>query len=272
MYRILRFFHLSFIGVLLSLGCHTREMELSQEPHPSPNLPGAPEIKNISVLRPYFQTTLGNVDVGSSIGTAFIVEMDGHDRPIVLTALSILGPASGLSRQAHPAELSEIYQSITLGDAFGSFDGVLSATGFLSIPESAPFYQSSPAGDILAIAMPVKTRAGKFKLSIEHPLKGDTVWLSAAMFIGAPPSQRQHSAMVTGEDEYGNIVYEFDDKSLTNQGTVGAPIMNSKGDVIAIHLGGSKAKEKLSGFANPTSRFIAYLKAALRSSPILDKQ
>ncbi len=272
MKRALLIIPLLFLNVFLSLGCQTREIELAQESLPSPNLLGAPEIKNSSVLRPYFQTTLGNVDVGSSVGTAFMVEMDGYNRPIVLTALSILGPASGLSRQASQAELSEIYQTITLGDAFGSFDGVLSSTGFLSIPESAPFDQSSPAGDILAIWMPVKTRAGKFRLSSEHPIKGDTVWLSAAMFVGAPPSQRQHSAMVTGEDEYGNIVYEFDDKSLTHQGTVGAPIMNSKGDVIAIHLGGSNSNGKLSGFANPTSRFLSYLEAALRSSPSVDKQ
>ena len=269
MNRSLQIIPLSFMGVLLSLGCQTREIELALESHPSPNLPGAPEIKNISVLRPYFQTTLGNVDVGSSVGTAFLVELDGYDRPVVLTALSILGPASGLSRQASPTELSEIYQSITLGDAFGSFDGVLSSTGFLSIPESAPFDQPSPAGDILAISMPVKTRAGKFKLSSVLPVKGDTVWLSAAMFAGAPPSQRQHSAIVTGEDENGNIIYEFDDNGLTHQGTVGAPIMNNKGEVVAIHLGGSKANGKLSGFANPTSRFLTYLQAALSSSPIV---
>lgn len=256
---------LSFVATMLTLGCQNAEDNVAQAPPLSPNLPGAPLIPDLSVLRPYFQTTLGNVDVGSAVGTAFAIEQQGSDSPIVLTALSVLGPASGLTRQAMAAELAEVYKTCTLGSAFGGFDGVISATGFLGIPESAPLGQPSAAGDILAITLPEKTRAGKFKLSNDLPAKGETIWLSAAMFVGAPPSQRQHSAIVTGEDENGNITYEFDDRSITHQGTPGAPILNKKGEVVAIHLGGTKLDGKLTGFANPASRFSKYLEAALNS-------
>ncbi len=258
--------HLAFAVIFFSTGCQKTELEVMRDPPPSPNLPGAPLIPERSILRPFFQTTLGNVDAGSSVGTAFGAEIDGDDRTFVLTALSILGPASGLTRQAAPAELSEIFKSITLGDAFGSFDGVLSASGFIGVLESSPFDQTSLAGDIVAISMPNKTRASKLRLSADHPAKGDSVWLSAAMYAGAPPSQRQHAATVTGEDEHGNIVYEFENNKLTHQGTVGAPILNKKGDVVAIHLGGSQSMGTLTGFANPASRFLSYLEAAVRSS------
>ena len=256
----------SFLALVLATGCLNSEVSYKPEPLPSPNLPGAPLIPEIAVLRPYFQTTLGNVDAGLAVGTAFAVELQGSDSPIVLTALSVLGPGSGLTRQAEGAELAEIYKGSTLGSAFGGFDGVVSATGFVSIPESASFEQESEAGDILAITMPKKSRVGTFKLSNEQPTKGETIWLSAAMFVGAPPSQRQHSATVTGQDEKGNITYEFDERSITHQGTLGAPILNKKGEVVAIHLGGTNSDGKLTGFANPTSRFAKYLEKALSST------
>ena len=256
---------LFFVTTILAVGCQRSEEQYAQSPSPSPDLPGAPLIPEISVLRPYFQTTLGNVNVGSAVGTAFAVELQGYDSAVVLTALNILGPSSGLTRQALAAELDAVFETCTLGSAFGGMDGVMSATGFLVIPESAPFDQPSAAGDILAITMPKKTRVGKFKLSNEQPANGETIWLSAPMFVGAPPSQRQHSAIVTGQDEHGNITYEFDDRSIGHQGTVGAPILNKKGEVVAIHLGGASRDGKLTGFATPTSRFSKHLEAALLS-------
>lgn len=256
----------SYLALVLVAGCQNSEVQFTRELPPSPNLPDAPLIPEIAVLRPYFQTTLGNVDAGSAVGTAFAVEHQGSDSPIVLTALSVLGPASGLTRQAEASELVEIFTSSTLGSAFGGFDGVVSATGFVVIPESASFDQKSEAGDILAISMPKKSRVGTFKLSKELPAKGETIWLSAAMFAGVPPSQRQHSAIVTGQDENGNITYIFDDRTITHQGTLGAPILNKKGDVVAIHLGGTTEKGMLTGFANPTVRFSKHLESALAAA------
>jgi hypothetical protein len=75
--------------------------------------------------------------------------MKGSDATVVLTALSILGESSGFERQLLPAELTQVYKSCTLGSAFGGFDGVLSATGLVGIPDSAPNDQSSEAGDVL---------------------------------------------------------------------------------------------------------------------------
>lgn len=254
---------LLFVAGLIALGCRNPDDDYVPPLQPSPNLPGAPLIPEIAVLRPYFQTTLGSVDVGSAVGTAFAVEQSGSDSPVVLTALSVLGTDSGFTRQAQSTELTEVFKTCTLGSAFGGFDGVVSATGFVVIPESAPCDQPSAAGDILAISMPTKSRVGKFKLSDDLPAKGETIWLSTAMFAGAPPSQRQHSAIVTGQDASGNITYTFDDPTITHQGTLGAPILNKKGDVVAIHLGGTTEAGKLTGFANPSARFAKYLEAAV---------
>jgi len=57
--------------------------------------------------------------------------------------------------------------------------------------------------------------------------------MSAAVFRGAPSSQRQRSAEVTGIDEHGNLTYRFDNATLSFQGTQGAPILNKDGKVVA---------------------------------------
>jgi len=98
---------------------------------PSSALPGAPTVPKSSVLRSFFQTSIGNIDAGSTAGTAFAIRIDDQPEPIVLTALSVLGTGSGFSRNATPTELNEVLKNITLGDAFGAFDGVIQAKAFI---------------------------------------------------------------------------------------------------------------------------------------------
>lgn len=251
---------LSSILLLVLFGCEAPPVP-SYAP-PSSEVPGAPDVPKLSVLRPYFQTSIGNIDAGSAAGTAFAVKLDDQSEPIVLTALSVLGTGSGLSRNAVSTELNEILKSITLGDAFGSFDGVIQAKDFIQIPDSAMNGQSSVAGDVLAIRLDqaAARRLGTFRVSNVETAPGDKAWLSIAAFVGAMPSQRQHAATITGMDDQGNICYKFENPKLSMQGSLGAPLLNDDGAVIAIHLGGSLNDGSLSGFGNPLSRFLPSLR------------
>ncbi len=255
------------IIVLLSLGCDSPPAMPSYAP-PSSEVPGAPTVPKLSVLRPYFQTSIGNIDAGTAAGTAFAVKLDDKSDPIVLTALSVLGTGSGFSRNAVSMELNEILKSITLGDAFGAFDGVIQAKEFIQIPDSAVDGQSSVAGDILAIRLDhtAASRLGTFRLSDTQVKPGDKAWLSIATFVGALPSQKQHAATVKGLDGRGNITYELENSKLSFEGSLGAPLLNDDGDVIAIHLGGSSKDGAATGFGNPTTRFLPSLKASSDSS------
>ena len=223
---------------------------------PSPDLPGAPKIPKLAVLRPYCQSKLGNIDAGSAAATAFVAKLD--DQPaVVVTVLSLLSKANGLSRDVAAGEQAEIVTGVTLGSAFGEIDSVIVADRVLATP--------SAAGDMLAIALPSSAldRMGTLSLAKELPAVGTQVWLSAALYAGAPASQRQHVAVVTGVDPTGQLTYKFDNNTISFQGTAGAPILNQAGEVVAIHLAGSLDGESLTGYGNPTSTWLPHLQSAL---------
>lgn len=261
----LRALQLFTASLFCSLGCNQNPAIPSYEV-PSSEVVGAPAVPKLSVLRPYFQTTIGTIEAGSAAGTAFAVRIDDQSEPIVLTALSVLSTRSGLSRDVVPDELNGIMKSITLGDAFGAFDGVIQAKAFIQIPHSAFHDQPSTAGDILAIHLEPQagTRLGTFRLSDALPKKGDKVWLLIAAFVGAMPSQKQHAAIITGQDDHGNLLYTLENSKLSFEGTLGAPLLNGSGEVVAIHLGGNLKDGTNGGFGNPTLRFLQSLQASTR--------
>lgn len=239
---------------------------------PSPNLPGAPLVPERSVLRPYFKTKLGQIPAGESAATAFAVSIEGSPKPIVLTALSTLAAGEFFSDQPAPSRLNADLESITLSDAFGSMDGVVSAREFLEIPESGIANASDvQAGDVLAIQLGDKIPFKSFELGDSLPAVGEKIWISAAVFEGAPPSQMQHEAVVTALPDDGNIHYRFENRKLSLKGTLGAPVLNKEGKVIAIHLGAINATDPLLAAGNPAVRFAAYLAAALKNQPQAEK-
>ena len=231
---------------------------------PSPNLPGAPLIPERSVLRPYAKTGNGQIPAGESVATAFAVTIEENQQPVVLTALSVLDTGKYFSGRPTPNSLNLGLESITLSDAFGSMDGVVSAFAFIDIPESGFADDSNAnAGDVLAIQLGNKNPFKSFRLSDSLPSIGEKVWLSAAVFEGASPSQRQHEAVVTQVDAKGTIQYRFENKNLSMQGTLGAPILNVEGKVIAIHLAAIDPADPLLAKGNPAARFLPYLTSAL---------
>jgi len=100
-------------------------------------------------------------------------------------------------------------------------------------------------------------------LSEKLPQVGDKVWLADALYVGAPPSQYQHSATITSIQDAGNICYKFDNAKISFQGTQGAPIIDRDGKVVAVHIGAKDKMEPLVATGNPTSRFLPFLKKAL---------
>lgn len=253
---------------IVSVGCSTSLVEdkysQSAMDIPSPNLPGAPLIPERSVLRPYVKTSNGQIPAGESAATAFAVNIEENQQPVVLTALSVLDTGKFFTGRPTPNSLNLGLESITLSDAFGSMDGVVSAFAFIDIPESGFADDSNAkAGDVLAIQLGNKNPFKSFRLSESLPSVGEKIWLSAAVFEGASPSQRQHEAIVMQVDAGGIIQYRFENKKLTLQGTLGAPMLNADGKVIAIHLGAIDRADPLLAKGNSTARFLPYLTAAL---------
>jgi hypothetical protein len=229
---------------------------------------GAPPVPELAVVRPFFQTSLGSNNAGETIGSAFVVGLGEPSRKLVLSAFTLLGNDGKWQRIPTAGELNDILQSITLGDAFGSSDGVFPAEKFLLLPESGPIADADhPAGDVLAMLLPPKSRLSPLPLSPDTPEVGERVWLCAALFAGAPPSQKQHAAKVTAIELSGDLQYVFENEQISFEGTAGAPLLNDAGEVVAIHLTGSAAHGVMTGVGNPVSRFLPHLTAALDSMP-----
>ncbi len=228
---------------------------------------GAPEIPELAVLRPFIRTTAGGNDAGTTVGTACGVAIDATSPIVVLTAFTVLGPDSGFTMAPDPNKLNSLEPDITFGDAFGSSDGVFDGEDFLQIPEAGSEADSeSPAGNVLAIRLPEKSRIAGLSIAVEQPQAGDRVWMLSALFRGAPPSRKQHAATLSGLDERGNLRYTFENERLSFEGTLGAPIVNDLGEVVAIHLEGQASNGKLVGVGNPVSRFLPYLVASMQTT------
>lgn len=228
---------------------------------------GAPPVPELAVVRPFFQTSLGSNDAGETIGSAFVVSLGEPSRKLALSAFTLLGNDGKWQRIPGADELNDILQSITLGDAFGASDGVFPAEKFLLLPESGPAADADHlAGDVLAILLPPTSRLIPLPLSQDTPVVGERIWLCAALFAGAPPSQKQHAAKITAIATSGDLQYEFENSQISFEGTAGAPLLNDDGKVVAIHLKGTALNGVMTGVGNPVSRFLPYLTVALDST------
>lgn len=225
---------------------------------------GAPPVPELAVVRPFLQTSLGSNDAGETIGSGFVVSLGEPARMLALSAFSLLGNDGKWQRIPAADELNDILHSITLGDAFGASDGVFPAVSFLLLPESGPTADAEhSAGDVLAMLLPLKSRLSPLPLSQTAPEIGDRIWLCAALFAGAPPSQKQHAAKLTAIESSGNLQYVFENAQISFEGTAGAPLLNDDGEVVAIHLRGRAANGEMTGEGNPVTRFLPHLTVAL---------
>jgi hypothetical protein len=221
--------------------------------------PGPPSVPDGFVLRPTFETTLGKI----AAGTAFPVQFPGQDRPLILTAIHLLGPAGGLPDDVPPTEVPRVVKGITLTDCFNPSGPSIKGGAPVVIPGAGPLGKATKAGDVLAFWGPAGPGFRPGRLAAASPAKGERVWLAASLREGAPPAQRLHAATVLGVDESGDLEYRYDNPNLSIRATSGAPVLNAAGEVVAINLGGGRVGKDIHGIGNPVGRFAPHLEAAL---------
>lgn len=221
----------------------------------------APAVPDGLVFRPRFRMRDGEINAG----TAFAVNVKGQARPVILTALHLFGPAGGYREQVPAEKLPEAGQGMTLRDAFvkGAAPIKLGAS-VLAIVGSAPFREPSAAGDVAAFWAPAGAALHPAPLAEKAPGRGEEVWLAAALVEGGRPGQRLHRAVVGGKSRF--LAYVFDDK-LELQATSGAPVLNARGEVVGIHVGGTERRGRTVGVATPVDAFRGPLLQACEKSP-----
>lgn len=225
------------------------------------SLPG-PQVPNGFLFRPIFKTTQGTIRAGS----AFVIQLPTSKRPIVITALHLLGPAGGLRQDIAAKDAPKAVSSVSLVECFNETFKVEIDGKPLAILDAAPLRSQSAAGDILAFWTSADSRLAARPLADRVPGKGEPVWLAAQLVQGAPRTRRLHRGVSLGVDKDSDFLFQYDNAGIALRATSGAPVLNAAGEVVAINLGGGRYDGQMIGIANPVDRFRKFLEAAAKSS------
>ena len=163
-------------------------------------------------------------------------------------------------------QVAEVMSEVTITDGFDESREIRLHGEVLPILDAATLGMPSKAGDIIAIWSREEPTFRPARLAADVPEKGDRVWLAASISGGASPEERIHPATCRGKDEFGHLIYEYDNRKLVLSGTSGAPILNDAGDVVAINVGVDVMPNRLFGIGNPVDRFRPYLESAAKAS------
>jgi len=227
---------------------------------------GPPAVPDKFVLQP----TIHAERKSYSAGTAFAVQHPDLKRPIILTCLHIFGTGGGYATDIPPLELSRVVKKVSFSDKFSGEDLGQVVGGFIPIPDSAPLNTPSKAGDIAAMWGSEQALLSTGILASKSPGIGEPVWLASRLIGEEESSKKLHGAVVTSHD-YNLLGYRFDDAGLQLRATSGSPVLNARGEVVAIHLGGGPEGGRLLGWGNPASVFAPYLLTACKLNAAANK-
>ncbi|SHJ09115.1 hypothetical protein SAMN02745163_01284 [Clostridium cavendishii DSM 21758] len=247
---------ISSLVILVSLvACKSSKAAISKDVKDNTNVQ-EPVIANNCVLRACFYVD----DIKLNAGTSFSVEVEGQENPIVLTALHLFGPNGGLEKDIVSSELPNHVKGAVFSDAFTS-KACGSATKTILIPEAKP--SPNVSKDIAAFVSDKNSGLSPLKINDMLPEVGETVWLAASVYGGAPEDKKLHKAVVV-ESTDSKLAFEYENDKLELKATSGAPVLNSAGKVVGLNIGSMKNKGKVIGVANPCVSFNKLLKDALK--------
>lgn len=212
-----------------------------------------------TLCRPTFELK----DQPLSAGTAFLMETGGEKQPVVLvTAHHLLGPMGGLPTEIAWSDVPKTVKRATcksVNNAAQTWVGMP-----LAIPGAAGFNNQTKDGlrDIALLTLQGKTTVKPLKLAATQPKVGDPVWLVAQLVSGAPKEKLLFKARVARVQDLAlNYVIEDPEGTFELRATSGAPVVNERGEVIAVNIAGSRVAD---GF-NAAGISIVVVRKALES-------
>ena len=200
-----------------------------------------------TLFHPRFGTIQGEVNAG----TAFAAKLAGRSQILVVSALHLFGPAGGLKTDIEPDKIATSWNKLVVEDCKSqNYFGEIQMQP-ITLPGARPHPQKSDIGDVAACKVTDATAIEALSLSQRIPSNGERVWLVSKL-----PGSRElmHPATVERMKD-GWLQYSFSNPSITLKSTSGAPIVDQKGKVIAVHAGGTKKSGKTIGFGTPVANF-----------------
>jgi len=228
---------------------------LPAPPPPPPPPPGTvpPNYPAAFTGAATFTTTKGT----HSGGDACLIKVAGGNQAYLASSRQLLGFQGGFQDQIDAKDVPGFVQQIQLVPYTGAAT-TYNVTGLLVHTRRLKPAGGKPNDDVALFRLqPSAPQA--VALATKPPALGDIVWLIARLRNGAP-DKVAHRAQVLLLNEW--VVIQFDDPDILTGGTLGAPVLNTDGQVVGI-LSGS-----ITGGGNVRGSLIpAALLAQLIQSP-----
>lgn len=210
-----------------------------------------------SVFKPSFSSTEGE----RKAGTAFVVKYEEHSYAV--TAHHLFSEAGGFSREYNWKELQELVSGVSL-QSLSDEKTKYSTKKAIRVKGAKSVSNWTGKNDIAIFKLNQKP-ANYLTLAQSSPKVGETVWLYGLVY-NRPGESLLHKAVVVEYDKNW-ISYQFADSGLILNGTSGAAILNSNGEVVGINLSGGEQEGKLYGYGNPLVSIQSIFKKYVRLKP-----
>lgn len=199
-----------------------------------------PSVPDFAIWRCYVIPENATVDPDDVRLSGFVVQFDSEQTPSLLMPLHPLtdGDRVVVTWQAGIAVRDTISRTM-ISEVYGAGDGSLQKVGSVRDLADPDADVADGIANNLALVYtgPSSRLVRPLELSSTKPKIGDSVWLAAAVYAGAPPSRPTHEAIVTAVSDAGEFAYRFENSRLSLQAADGAPLLNRAGDVIGMHFG-----------------------------------
>lgn len=217
--------------------------------------PEEPTILGTNPEQAWVRPSFKGPDGRFGAGTAFVVSQD--NAVFLLTAHHLFGPAGGLDREYEWSEIPKLVSGASGENPLGQVSVVTEKA--LSVKGARGMKGTQVNADLAIFPVKAESQVHAMPLAPTLPKVGDDVWLIGEV-IGS--SEYKHKAIVDQVSKEG-LYYRFDNK-IELRATSGAPIVDKKGQVVAMNLGGGEYQGAIMGIGNPAPIMNCHLQAAWR--------
>ena len=202
---------------------------LPAPPPPPPPAPGTvpPNYPAAFTGAATFNTTQGS----HTGGDACLIKLASDNQPYLASSRQLLGFQGGFTDQIDAKDVPNAVQEIQLTPYSGAA-ATYDVNGLLVHTKRLKPAGGKPLDDVALFRLHDNSpQAAAVALADKPPAIGDIVWLIARLRNG-PPDKIAHRAQVLLLNDW--VVIQFDDPDLLTGGTLGAPVLNTDGQVIGI--------------------------------------
>ncbi len=173
-----------------------------------------------------------SADSSFSSGLAFVAATSAQNF-YLLTAHSLFGPYSGLDRQWTPTEIARSFRG-AIGISLTNPSRWLEASPYIFLPQAGPFSSEGASCDLAAFS--VAPAKGLVALSFNRtpPKTSDRIFVMLKLMGDASPYLMK-AQVIEVANSY--LVYRFDNSSLRLDMTRGAPVLDTDGRLLGMHMG-----------------------------------